>query len=338
MRRFVFLFLIPVFILMSTTGPVSGHAPLSPGENLNLADATVIPDPLKSWVVYGHLHDPGETAYFSLDMHQGDRLELALQVNTSDAPVPDLVVMGPGIVSSGIPQSSLEIPPGSGIQVISGTPPESAGYEAFSPSVIYQVASYSEIISEPGTYYAAVYNTGSELSYSFVAGYEEEFTAAEWLIIPLSLISIYSWEGQPSWFIAAPYLIVMFGGLVVLLWQQKRSGDTRTIQAWIASIAGLLYIGTGTTTLIQMFWVFSFTGYSPESLITIVFAVIPILLGLWALSLGRAHRPITITTRAALAVIGALGLVSWAGLIVGPILAFTAAVFPARKIHPVSEG
>jgi hypothetical protein len=325
--RFPILFLICIALMIV---PVSAHAPLAPGENGNLAGATVISDPLKSWVVYGHLHEAGDTAYFRLDMQNSQRLVLALNVNRGDAPVPDLIVMGPGIESSGTVPESLEIPPGSGVLVIPGTRPTSAGYEAFSPSALYEVAAFTTVINESGTYYAAVYAPEGELSYSFVAGYTEEFTAAEWLTVPLSVIGIYLWEEQSPWFVAAPYLVVILGGIGLLYWQQKRTGNTRTIPVWIASIAALLYIGTGVSTINQMFWVFSFTGYSPESTITLVFAAIPILLGLVALWTCRKGRLVTIRDRVVLLIVGGLGLVFWAGLIAGPVLLIMAVIIPEK--------
>jgi hypothetical protein len=315
----LFLWLIPAAL---------AHAPLAPGENQDLSHATVIPDPLKSWVVYGHLHEPGEAAYFRMEISEGDQLVLALNVNQAGAPIPDLIVMGPGIPSSGPVPSSIEVPPGSGSLVIPGTTPDRAMYEAFSPSVVYEVASYSDQVGMPGTYYAVVYNTGKELDYSQVVGYKEEFTAAEWLVIPFSVIGIYLWEGQSPWFVAAPYIIVILFGMALIYWHQKKSGNARTIQSWVASIAGLLYIATGVSTLDQMFWVFSFTGYSPESSITLLFAFIPILLGIGALWIGRPKALVSIGERIFLVVIGGLGLVAWAGLIIGPVLALLAAVLP----------
>lgn len=308
----------------------SAHAPLSAGDNRNLASATVISDPLKSWVIYGHLHEPGEAAYFQMTMATGDRLVLALNVNRADSPVPDLIVMGPGIASSGSVPPSVEVPPGSGTLVIPGTRPEKAAYEAFAPSVLYEVASHTMIIDQPGTYYAAVYNTGHELDYSFVEGYQERFTMAEWLVTPLSLISIYLWEGQSPWFVAAPYILVILLGSGLLAWYQKKTRTTRSIQAWIASGAGLLYIGTGASTLNQMVWVVSFTGFTPECVITVIFAVIPVLLGIWALSIGWPQKPLTTARRISLAAIGMLGFVAWAGLILGPVLALVAAVLPEK--------
>jgi hypothetical protein len=332
MRYHVILSILCISALLWFAPAASAHTPLAPGENQNLSGATVIPDPLKSWVVYGHLHGPGEAAYFQMEMAQGDRLVLALNVNQAGAPIPDLIVIGPGISSSGTVPPSVEAPPGTGSLVIPGTTPDRAMYEAFSPSVIYEVASYSANIEVPGTYYAVVYNTGHELDYGQVIGYREEFTAAEWLVIPFSQIGIYLWEGQSLWFVAAPYIIVVLVGMVLVFWQQKRAGDTRTIQAWVASLAGLLYIATGVSTLNQMFWVFSFTGYSPESSITLLFAAIPILLGFWALWIGRPKTPVSMRERISLAIIGGLGFVAWAGLIIGPVLALIAAFLPVHII------
>ena len=96
-----FPILILLICMAALIVPLSAHAPLAPGENGNMAGATVISNPLKSWVIYGHLHKAGDTAYFRLDMQERQRLVLSLNVNSEDAPVPDLIVMGPGIESSG---------------------------------------------------------------------------------------------------------------------------------------------------------------------------------------------------------------------------------------------
>jgi hypothetical protein len=324
-------FLIPLVLLCIVAvvaPPASAHAPLGAGENHDLATATLVPDPLKSFVVYGHLHEPGEAAYFRMEMARGDRLVLAVNVNGAAAPVPDLVVMGPGIPPSGTVPLSPEIPPGSGVRVIPGAPPAKAEYEPFSPSVIYEVASYTMSIEEPGTYYAAVLSQAGETDYSFVVGYREQFTAAEWLLIPFSLIGIYIWEGQPAWAVAAPYALVILLCLGILAWQERRAGTKREIRAWAASLGGILCLGTGASTIYQMLRALSLTGYAPESTITLAFALIPILLGAGALRLGRPGLPATLGRRLSLVVVGVLGLVAWAGLMMGPVLALVAAVLP----------
>ena len=314
--------------LLLATLPVSAHAPLGPGENGDRAHATLIPDPLKSYVVYGHLHEAGEAAWFRMEMARGDRLILAVNVNRADSPLPNLVVSGPGIMPSGPVPPGLKLLAQDQAVVMIGTPPVKGEYEPFSPSVIYEVASFTTTIEQPGTYYASVAAPEGETDYSFVVGYREDFTIAEWLTIPLSLIGIYLWEGQPAWAVAAPYIIVILAGLGILLWQQEKEGIKRGIREWLASLAGLLYLGTGASTLCQMFWALSLTGYAPECAVTLIFAIIPALLGIWILRLGRPGLLGTRRRRISLAVAGLLGLVAWAGLLFGPVLAIVAAVLP----------
>lgn len=328
MRYWIPLVLILALGLLPVTLPASAHAPLAAGENGDLAHATLIPDPLKSSVVYGHLHGARDAAYFRMELARGDRLVLAVNVNRADSPIPDLVVMGPGIQPSTQIPLFLEIPAGSGVRVIPGAPPAEAVYEPFSPSVIYEVADYTTIPGEPGTYYAVVMASGEETDYSFVVGYREEFTVGEWILLPASLVHIYLWEGQPGWAVAAPWLIVLLAGLGILAWQQERDGRARGTRAWLASLAGLLYIGTGASTLCQMIRALSLTGFTPECTITLIFAIIPILLGIWALRLGRPGLSPTEGMRLSLLAVGVLGLVAWAGLIAGPVLALSAAMLP----------
>lgn len=307
--------------------PAAAHSPLGARENHNLAYATPIPDPLRSYVVYGHLHT-GEAAYFRMEMARGDRLILAVNVNRADSPIPELVVMGPGIRPSLQLPLAIEIPPASGVRVIPGTPPAKGWYEPFSPSVIYGVAEYDTVIDEPGTYYAVVRSSEGEAGFSFVVGYREEFTVGEWILLPASLVHIYLWEGQPSWAVAAPYILVLLAGLGILLLRQRREGKARGTRAWLASLAGLLYLGTGASTTCQVLWALSLAGFTPESIITLVLALIPLLLGVWALRLGRPGLSPTERMRLSLLAVGVLGLAAWAGLIGGPVLALTAAMLP----------
>jgi hypothetical protein len=96
----------------------------------------------------------------------------------------------------------------------------------------------------------------------------------------------------------------------------------------MASLAGLLYLGTGASTLCQMIRALSLTGYTSLATITLIFAIIPILLGIWILRLARPGLPDTRQGRISLGVAGVLGLVAWAGLLIGPVLAIVAAVIP----------
>jgi hypothetical protein len=314
-------------VLAPAIFPASAHVALATRENGNLAYATPIPDPLRSSVAYGHLQ-AGKAAYFRMEMERGNRLVLAVTVNRADSPVPDLVVMGPGIQPSRQVPIGVEMPPASGVRIIPGSPPEKGEFEPFSPSVIYHVASFTTTVDEPGTYYAVVLAHGEETDYGFVVGYKEEFTVGEWILIPASLVHIYLWEGQSGWAVAAPYLIVFLACLGILSWQQMEEGKVRGTRAWLASLAGILYIGTGGSTLYQMLRALFLTSSTMESAITMVFALIPIILGVWALRLGRPGLSPTEGMRLSLLAVGILGLVAWAGLIAGPVLALTATMLP----------
>ena len=72
------------------------------------------------------------------------------------------------------------------------------------------------------------------------------------------------------------------------------------------------------------------TGPSAGVIITLIFALIPILLGVWALRIARSTSPQSKEDRLSLVIIGLLGLLFWAGLIIGPVIAFIAALVPER--------
>jgi len=76
--------------------PVDGHVPISAENNYNVNTALSIEKSLKSYVIYGHLHDAGDVGYCQFIMNPGDRLTLSLMTAGFDAPVPDMVVMSPG--------------------------------------------------------------------------------------------------------------------------------------------------------------------------------------------------------------------------------------------------
>ncbi len=321
---------ILVLILALLVPPARGHAPLSTGENGDLSMATVISQPEKSYVVYGHIHEPGEAAYYRFDMHAGQTLHIELLVNRKDSPVPDLIIMGPGVLVSGTPPSpSLQVPPGSGVLVIPGRMPEQAMYEPFSPAALFPVASYTQKAAGSGTFYAAVYTAEGEQDYSFAPGFREEFTASEWLFVPVSVIGIHAWEGQSLAVILAPCIAVVLLGIALLLRQQKRTGTSRSLFSWLAITAGLLYLGGASVTFTQMVRALGITGWDPSAILTLIFISIPVGLGIVALRTGfGSGQPVLAKERVLLAVIGMLGLLFWAGLIIGPVIAFVAAIVP----------
>ncbi|MDI6720141.1 MAG: hypothetical protein QMD46_11080 [Methanomicrobiales archaeon] len=315
-------------VLAVLVSPAPAHVPLEAGDNGSLASATRISDPTRSYAIYARLHEGSEAQYYALAMEGGEELRLSLMVPRAGVDAPDLVVMGPGIESSGSVPSSVEVPPGYGAVVVRGVSPEQAEYEPFTPSAIYEAAAFSREIEVPGTYYAVVLNPGGSGEYSLAVGYREEFTPLEWLSIPFDQIRIHLWEGQPLWLILSPLILVLLGGIGFAL-VRRRGGLTPF--SLLAGLAGLLYIGTGGMTLLQMGIALSRTGFAGSALLTLVFAAVPILLGAAVLRLARKERPRSCAReRVYLAVAGLLGLLSWAGLVIGPILALIAGGLPRR--------
>jgi len=125
-------------------------------------------------------------------------------------------------------------------------------------------------------------------------------------------------------------MIAVLAAGAALLLRRRRSLSPFALSG---AIAGLLSIGSGAMTLMQMVIAAVGTDAGAALLLTRAFAVIPVLLGIWAL-LVAFRRQIGTGERLAMAALGAIGLVTWAGLVLGPVLAFVAAVLPARRRPP----
>ncbi len=322
-------------VLATGTGTASAHAPVSVGSNEDLANATVFLDPTKSYVLYTELHEGGEAQYYRFPLRAGQRLYGSLQIPRPDAMVPSLVLMGPDIASSGDVPPFVQVPAGAGATVVAGEPPGKPSYEPFTPQPIYEVARFDRTVSRDGDYYVAVYGpSGGE--YSLAPGYVEEFTASEWLLIPWSVISIHLWEGQSPAYIFAPLVVVVIAGLALFVLYRRKRGPWPDIPSWLILVAGLLYLGGAAMTGLQVVHAVGLTGYDSGVLLTLLFILGPVLLGAWAVWLGaKSPAPGTSPRRGiAMIVVGALGLLLWAGLIAGPVLAVIGGVLAlARRVR-----
>jgi hypothetical protein len=325
-------FCIPlaVLLLVILILPVNAHVPVSAGQKSNISTAFPVENPAKSYVMYGSLSNAGDVAYYEIPMHSGDHLVLSLLNNGYDKPVPDMIVMGPGIQSdpAGSPFTG-EIPPGEGSIVIKGHPPLRAEYEPFGPGVTYEVANYSRVIDTAGTYYVAVVSPG-ETHYRLAVGYLEEFTPAEWVLVPFSVIETRLSDGQSILEILAPFIGIVVIGFVLIGRRVQRQGRKPGIAFWFASVGGLLCLGGAAITFVQMLNAVNITGYTPGVFITLVFIVIPAALGLSALRIARQTGPRTLRHRAYLLIIGIAGILFWAGFVIGPVFAIVAAIIPDR--------
>ncbi len=121
-----------------------------------------------------------------------------------------------------------DIPQGYGAEVIKGQKPVTAEYEPFTPAAIFNVASYTENITQPGTYYVAVVSPADETQYSIAVGYLEEFSVSEWILVPVSVINTHIWEGQSIIVIFAPFLAIMILGLILITRREQTNQIKKT--------------------------------------------------------------------------------------------------------------
>jgi hypothetical protein len=321
---------VAIILILTLILPVQAHVPVSTMGNSTIEGAVVVDIPEKTYVFYGLLHGASDIDYYQLEMAAGDRLSVSLMNAGMDAPVPDLIILSPGQTSSdGIP-SEVDVPEGYGAEIIQGQKPHSGEYEPFSPAAIFPVANYSHRITMPGTYYVAVVSRNGDCAYSIATGYREEFQPAEWVMVPISVISIHTWEGQNIVSILAPFFAVTIIGFVLVMRRESRKGIRHQPAFWPAIVAGLCFLGGSAVTLVQMVRALGITGFSPGIVITLAFALIPVLLSIAALRLARLPEPWPLKIRIAFIVLGALGILFWAGFLIGPVFALIAAVVPDR--------
>jgi hypothetical protein len=321
-----------VLLLFGGIANVSAHAPLGVGSNEDIANATHFDTPDKSYVLYTELHEGGEAQYYHFSRQKDQILYGSVQVPGPDSMVPDIVIIGPGIAPSGNVPSFIEIPAGSGAMVIAGKTPDKPSYEPFSPQPIYETGRFNVTVPVDGDYYIAVYgSTGGK--YSLAPGFLEQFTASEWLLIPFSVIAIHLWEGQSPWLVFAPLIVVVIGGLALLVMYHKKSGQPQDPIRWMILLAGLLYIGGAAMTALQIIHAVQVTGYGNEVIVTLMFIAGPLILGIFAIMEGISlPRPGSLLKSGIkMIIIGILGLLFWAGLIIGPVLAITCGVLVLVK-------
>jgi hypothetical protein len=327
-------FLVLAAILLTFMNSVSAHSPLS-GEvdNESIDKALVLTDPLKSWVIYKELHTAGEANYYKFDLDKNAHLftNLLIPISEKDTFLPGLIIMGPGIPDQGVAPSFVQIPNGSHVMVIEGKMPNKAYYEPFTPASSYMIIQTDMNVTEKGTYYIVVFNSSSGGKYSLAIGYKEEFTVNEWLLIPFNLISIHLWEGQNIVFIFAPFILTILIGIILIIW--KRRQVFTHFPAWSGISAGLLCLGSGLITLTQMFYALSIAP-DMTAIVTLMFALIPVILGYVILRIILKNtEKISKTKRVVFVICGILGMVFWAGFIIGPVLSIITAILPFKISH-----
>jgi len=332
---FAIILLVFAYLCLLLVPNVLAHSPLKPDNNESLATATLIPDPTKSWAVYGELHEGGEAQYYRFNITEGQKIHIMLFKSTRSEErefLPSFVLMGSGISEQGDVPDYVEKPLDARTFVANGEQPAQATFEPFSPSNFYSLADLALNAPATGTYYIAVFESTMGGHYGLAVGDRESYTLGEWILIPFNLLSIYQWEGQSVIFVFAPMILTLLIGVGLMIWRSKKKKTPRTLHGWIGSIAGLLFIGSGATILFQLTFSLTKAPLGSEVAITTVFALIPILLGIGTLRLSwTAERKTDLKSRIYLVVLGVAALFAWAGLIIGSALAIIASALPRRS-------
>ena len=310
--------------------PATAHVPVLPGDHNSPATAVQIKDPAVSYAIYGTLHEGGEADYFTVVMRKGDLLTFSVSTPARGSYAPWLVIAGPGLTPQGTVPAGIELPEGDTVVVVPGVRPVYAEYEPFSPMAMYQTAMYEETAPADGMYVIAVYTPDAVGPYTFASGKLEAFTATEWIMVPVNLVGVRLWQEQSLFLIFGPYIVVLIAGMVLILrWPGRQR---MSAAAWIGLAAGLLYLGSGSATLLQTGIALQTATGGSAVLVTLVFAAIPICAGAAAIIISlRSPESTLMRFRIQMVVIGIVGLISWGGLIIGPVLAYVAALMPAKK-------
>ena len=314
-------------LLALAPGAALAHSPTSPGENEDLASAMLVREPTKSWAIYSEIHDGGGARYFKLELKSGERLYAGVFLNSDTGFLPRIAAMGPGFKNDSVLPDFVEVPAGYGHVVVNGTL-EGREYEPFTPASYYQIGKVDIMVNRTATYYIAVFDPDRGGDFGVAIGYVESFTAEEWLLIPFSVINIHLWEGQSLALILAPLVLtVVIGAVAIARWGRRRGKWPFSPRFWLGASVALLLIGTGAMTVLQMGMALAVSENPAGGGVTAMFTAIPIALGAWALRQAYFGRR-GIKARFWMALVGALGLVFWGGLVIGPALAFAYALLP----------
>jgi hypothetical protein len=337
-RRRLTVLSISILSLLFVVSSAMAHAPLGSGDNESIDKATVIPDPTKSWAIYAQLHSDGDAQYYAFNITTGQKIHAMLfksMRSEESGFTPRLVIIGPNITGQGtIPNYvNVTIPSGDHARVVESKEP-TATYEPFSPSSFISLS--DETIDSPveGTYYVVVYEQSSTPTgghYGLAIGDRETYTIDEWIFIPSNLMTIYQWEGQSLVLVLTPMIAALIAGIILITWRFKKQRNLANPNAWLGAIAGLTFIGTAATILYQMLAAATRVAVGAEALITLIFAIVPLAIGLLTLRLSiKDSDRVSVKKRVYYVILGFAALFMWAGLIIGPILAILASVMPTN--------
>jgi hypothetical protein len=306
---------------------VLGHVPVDSEDNTTLERAQEISEPQKSWAIYDELDHEGEGKYYYVHLKMGERLYASLLTPDDGDFAPGLLIMGPDLGSNDSVPDFVEVEEGLDRVLLEGERGD-ASYEPFTPAANFPLAEYDREVNESGTYYIMVFSEDSHGRFILAVGFQESFSLIEWLKIPLDLINIYLWSGHSPIIVVLPFLVWLVMGLYFLLSKMELA----TINSWLFSIGGLMYLGSATLTAVEMGIAIARTGFGAGIIVTLIFILIPVLLGVFILLRIMSKEKLEKNKRIAFFIYGILGLLFWCGVIVGPVLIILASVLPVIHV------
>ena len=134
----------------------------------------------------------------------------------------------------------------------------------------------------------------------------------------------------PALAMALVLLTLAIGIISIVYWGRRNGKWPFSPRFWLGATVTLLLIGTGAMTGLQMGMALAVSENPVGGVVTAAFAAIPIALGIWVLRLASSDQR-GIKARLWMALVGAMGLVFWGGLVIGPALAFAYALLPDGK-------
>ena len=356
MLRTRFVRFIPLFVALLVLVPVGtalAHSPVFPGENHSPETAYHIDDPAKSWAIYDELDHPDLGEYYEFSIARGEKIQLALLTPESPAEggfLPSFALLVPEMTQGDEVPDYIEVPAGYGATVVEGHDPGGATYEAFSPGWYYEVAGMTTNATADGIYYVVVFGTTQNddnhtnedqenhdhaaAGYGLVVGYLESFTPTELIMVQYSVQRVYAWEGQNQFVALLPIILVLVVGGIILYLRSRKGRAPKGISKWLASFAGLAFLGSGVSILYQMFLAFSVAGFHGEGMITLIFFVFSAILGVVTLLYAVRDKPVLTTRRRiGLVITGLIALFMWSGLYLGTALAIAAVLVPSHSVR-----
>ncbi len=335
MRKRGLIIILGFLIVFSLIQTTAAHVPLFMEGGHSIDEAVPIENPTKSWVIYSLIHEAAEPHYFAFDLPAGAHIRLMLMVPVLEAAIgfrPELALMGNGLTNLSTPPGYLEIPSGAQVMILEPTSPHPE-YEGFTPTSFSQLYDLDIVAPTTGRYYLAYYEPNMAGNFAIAIGYEESFSFVEWVTIPFSVLVTHIWNHQTPAGLIAPVLITLLLGFLLIFWRFPALRTRAQLSSWLGITTGLLFIASGVFLFYQMGLALLLVPLNAQVAITIIFATLPIVLGVFTIrscvSTDWQHQPRQLII---LIILSLLALFLWAGWIIGPVLLLITATIPSIQL------